>query len=190
NESDADSNISAIFTDSGSKSKSNSESKLDSEDSDNKTEAEGLDISRLRQKRYSDETASGLAKETIVKIIALIAEQKGLELTRRPKKNIYIKDVAEFARLVAITASRLSALLGLRYRDLILTLIRNPEGGPLRLFIFLTPEFTKRFLRKKAPNEFKIPEIIFDLTLALSPYIYLLGCSSILEALRQGPRPD
>jgi integrase len=88
---------------------------------------------------------------------------------------MYIEDVAEFARvlltttettfdcgwqriqlllycqLAAITASRPSALLGLRYRDLVLTLIRNPEGGPPRLFIFLTPEFTKRFLGKKAP---------------------------------------
>ncbi|KAJ5346269.1 hypothetical protein N7452_004273 [Penicillium brevicompactum] len=148
------------------------------------------------------ETASGLAKETIIKvqdIIARVAQQKGLELTRRPKKNMYIEDVAEFARvlltttettfdcgwqriqvllfcqLAAITASRPGALLGLRYRDIVLTLIRDPEGGRPRLFIYLTPEFTKRFLGKKAPNEFKIPEIIFDPTLALSPHVCLLG---------------
>ena len=110
-----------------------------------------------------------------LQIIALVAEQKSLEMTRRPKKNMFIEDVVEFARvlltttetaflcgwqrmqlllfcqLAAITANRPGALLGLRYRDLRLTLIRDPEGGRPRLFIFLTPEFTKRFLGKKAP---------------------------------------
>ncbi|ODH48530.1 hypothetical protein GX48_05401 [Paracoccidioides brasiliensis] len=55
-----------------------------------------------------------------------------------------------------------------------LTLIRVPDGGRPRLFIFLKPEFTKRFLGDKALNKFKIPEIIFDPTLVLSPHICLL----------------
>ncbi|KAL3429111.1 hypothetical protein BDV09DRAFT_200914 [Aspergillus tetrazonus] len=148
------------------------------------------------------ETAVGLSKEFQVKVqdvIAIVAEGKGLELTRRPKKNMYIEDVAEFARvlltttemtfecgweriqllffcqLAALTASRPGALLGLRYRDISLTLIRDPECGRPRLFIFLKPEFTKKFLGKKAPNKFKIPKIIFDPTLVLSPHVCLLG---------------
>ncbi|OJJ86988.1 uncharacterized protein ASPGLDRAFT_32731 [Aspergillus glaucus CBS 516.65] len=44
-----------------------------------------------------------------------------------------------------------------------------------QLFIFLKPDFTKRFLGKKGANEFKIPEIIFDLTLVLSPHVCLLS---------------
>ncbi|KAH8432442.1 uncharacterized protein LDX57_010078 [Aspergillus melleus] len=80
-----------------------------------------------------------------------------------------------FCQLAALTASRPGALLGLRYRDISLTLIRDPEGGRPHLFIFLKPEFTKKFLGKKAPNEFKIPEIIFDSTLVLSPHVCLLG---------------
>lgn len=111
----------------------------------------------------------------LLQIIALVAEQKSLEMARRPKKNMFIEDVVEFARvlltttetaflcgwqrmqlllfcqLAAITANRPGALLGLRYRDLRLTLIRDPEGGRPRLFVFLKPEFTKRFLGKKAP---------------------------------------
>ncbi|KAL4899407.1 hypothetical protein BDW74DRAFT_163598 [Aspergillus multicolor] len=148
------------------------------------------------------ETASGLSKETIVKVedvIALVAEEKELELTGKPKKNMYIEDVAEFARvlltttemtfacgwqriqilffcqLAAYTASRPGALLHLRYRDIGLKLIRDPEGERPRLFIYLKPDFTKRFLGKKAPNEFKIPEIIFDPSLVLSPHVCLLG---------------
>lgn len=86
---------------------------------------------------------------------------------------MYIEDVAEFARvllsttemtfqcgwlriqlllfcqLAAITGSRPGALLNLRYRDLMLTLVRDPEGGRPRLFIYLTPEFTKTFLGEK-----------------------------------------
>ncbi|EEH48168.2 uncharacterized protein PADG_04252 [Paracoccidioides brasiliensis Pb18] len=145
------------------------------------------------------ETASGLSKDTIVKVEdAQVAKEKELELVGRPKKNMYIEDVAEFARVVltttemtfvcgwqriqfllflqlaAIIASRPSALLHLRYRDIVLTLIRDPDGGRPWLFIYLKPEFTKRFLGDKAPNEFKIPEIIFDPTLVLSPHVTLL----------------
>ncbi|KAL4923019.1 DUF3435 domain-containing protein [Aspergillus undulatus] len=148
------------------------------------------------------ETASGLSKDITVKVndvIAMVAKEKGLEVDRKPKKNMYIEDVAEFARvlltttemtfdcgwqriqllffcqLAAITASRPGALLHLRYRDIALTLIRDPEGERPRLFIYLRPDFTKRFLGKKAANEFRIPEIIFDPTLVLSPHVCLLS---------------
>ncbi|EDN05363.1 conserved hypothetical protein [Histoplasma mississippiense (nom. inval.)] len=147
------------------------------------------------------ETASGLSKDTIVKVedvVARVATEKELALFGRPKKNMYIEDVAEFAQVIltttemtfvcgwqciqmlfflqlaAITASRPSALLHLRYRDIVLTLIRVPDGGRPRLFIFLKLGFTKRFLGDKASNEFKILEIIFDPTLVLSPHICLL----------------
>jgi hypothetical protein len=75
-ESDASSNISAIFSDNGSESESSSDSELDSEDSDDDddlgdgsfddegqlppehylAQAQNLDVSQLRQKRYADDT--------------------------------------------------------------------------------------------------------------------------------------
>lgn len=85
---------------------------------------------------------SELSKDIAIKVndvIAMVAKEKGLELDRRPKKNMYIEDVAEFARvlltttemtfdcgwqriqflffcqLAAITANRPEALLNLRY---------------------------------------------------------------------------
>ncbi|KAJ5289227.1 hypothetical protein N7478_002257, partial [Penicillium angulare] len=95
-------------------------------------------------------------------IITIIAEKKGLELTQRPKKNIFIEDIAEFAHILltttkttftyTITTSRPSALLSLRYYNLVLTLIHNLEDSRPRLFMYLTPEFTKKFLGKKAPS--------------------------------------
>ncbi|KAL4864645.1 hypothetical protein BDV12DRAFT_175830 [Aspergillus spectabilis] len=145
------------------------------------------------------ETSSGLSKDITIKVIAMVAKEKDLELDRKPKKSTYIEDVAEFARvlltttemifdcgwqqiqlfffcqLAAITASRPGALLYLRYQDIALTLIRDPEGERPQLFIYLKPDFIKRFLGKKAANKFKIPEIIFDLTLVLSPHVCLLS---------------
>lgn len=55
-----------------------------------------------------------------------------------------------FVQLAAITASHPEALLHLHYWDIILSLIQDPEGGRPQLFISLKPDFTKRFLRKKA----------------------------------------
>jgi hypothetical protein len=79
-QSDAESCVSAIFTDDGSESESSSDLELNSEDSDDSdvsddelhndegqlpsehylAEANGLDVSRLRQKRYSDNTQDAL----------------------------------------------------------------------------------------------------------------------------------
>ena len=74
-ESDASSDISEIFSDNGSGSESNSDLELDSDDSDDDedpndnsiddeghylAEAESLDVSQLRQKRYSDGTQKRL----------------------------------------------------------------------------------------------------------------------------------
>ena len=56
-----------------------------------------------------------------------------------------------YTQLAAITASRPGPLLHLRYQDLGLKLVRDPEEGRPSVVIFLKPEFTKRFLGKKAP---------------------------------------
>ncbi|KAJ6085804.1 hypothetical protein N7499_005433 [Penicillium canescens] len=130
-----------------------------------------------------------LSKDTIVKIedisllvLTIVTTKKNLCFDRRQKATIYIEDVAEFARvfllyyqLAAITSSRPRALLNLRYRDLILTLVRDLNSHLPRLFIYIRPEFTKSFLSKKESNTFPIPEVIFDPTLVLSPHVFLLG---------------
>ncbi|KAL4958922.1 DUF3435 domain-containing protein [Aspergillus stella-maris] len=160
---------------------------------------------------YKAEVGQGLGKDITVKILdvlAIVAKEKGLLDGRRPKATMFIEDVAEFARvllsttemtfqfgwlriqlllfcqLAAITGSRPGAMLNLRYRDLVLTLIRDPDGGRPRLFIYFTPEFTKTFLGKKANNTFPIPEIIFDPTLVLSPHVFLLGMLFRIKAFK------
>ncbi|RHZ58146.1 DUF3435 domain-containing protein [Aspergillus thermomutatus] len=160
---------------------------------------------------YKAEVGHGLSKDLIVKILdvlAIVAREKDLRSGRRPKATMYIEDVAEFARvllstmemtfqfgwlriqlllfcqLAAITGSRPGALLNLRYRDLELTLIRHPDGGRPRLFIYLTPRFTKTFLGEKEENTFPIPEIVFDPTLVLSPHVFLLGMLFRIQAFK------
>ncbi|KAH1607259.1 hypothetical protein KXX21_005450 [Aspergillus fumigatus] len=160
---------------------------------------------------YKAEVGQGLSKDTTVKVLdvlAMVAKEKGLLPGRRPKATMYIEDVAEFARvllsttemtfqcgwlqiqlllfcqLAAITGSRPGALLDLRYRNLLLTLVRDPDGGRPRLFIYLTPEFTKTFLGEKEQNTFPIPEIVFDPTLVLSPHVFLLGMLFRIKAFK------
>jgi hypothetical protein len=133
-------------------------------------------------------------------VVKIVAVEKDLDFTKRPSATMYAEDLAEYARvllattemtfdigwlrvqlvlfcqLAGITGNRPEALVELRYRHLKLTLIRDPDGGGRpRLFAELTPEFTKRYLGSKDMNEFKIPEIIYDPTLVLSPHVFLLG---------------
>jgi hypothetical protein len=133
-------------------------------------------------------------------VLAIVAEEKDLVLERRPKAIMYIEDVAEFARvllattemtfpcgwfrielilfcqLAAITGSRPQALLDLQYRHLQLTLVRDPDGGRPRLFIHLTPEFTKRFLGKKEPCVIPISYLLLRITLIPPDLAYLSAC--------------
>ncbi|KAH6721988.1 hypothetical protein BKA61DRAFT_666735 [Leptodontidium sp. MPI-SDFR-AT-0119] len=130
------------------------------------------DLDSLLAEEDSD-NEEDLFDDEVVKIVAV---EKDLDFTKRPSATMYAEDLAEFARLAGITGNRLEALVELQYRHLKLTLIRDPDRGSRpRLFIKLTPKFTKGFLGSKDMNEFKIPEIIYDLTLVLSPHVFLLG---------------
>ncbi|KAL6359129.1 hypothetical protein LRP88_09329 [Fusarium phalaenopsidis] len=73
------------------------------------------------------------------------------------------------------SGSRPQALLFLRYGDLNIYLVRDPEGGPHRTLIGFKLHFTKTFLGEKETNTLTLPEIIFDATLLLSANNILLG---------------
>ncbi|KAH6884008.1 hypothetical protein B0T10DRAFT_389942, partial [Thelonectria olida] len=77
--------------------------------------------------------------------------------------------------LIAPSGSRPRALLHLKFRDIEVSLSRDPEGGPHRILIRFTPKFTKRFLGPKEKSTMTIPEIMFDASLLLSPHVLLLG---------------
>ncbi|EDN07431.1 conserved hypothetical protein [Histoplasma mississippiense (nom. inval.)] len=110
------------------------------------------------------ETASGLSKDTIVKVedvVAQVATEKELALVGRPKKNMYIEDVAEFAQVV-LTTTEMTFVCGWQRIQMLLFL----------QLAAITASRPSAILHLR--NEFKIPEIIFDPTLVLSPHICLL----------------
>ncbi|OCL07259.1 hypothetical protein AOQ84DRAFT_365094 [Glonium stellatum] len=73
------------------------------------------------------------------------------------------------------TASRPKALLDLCYQHIMITLLRDLEGGPYKIVPEFTFEFTKKYLGMKEVNTFLISEIIFNPSLILSPHVFLLG---------------
>lgn len=51
-----------------------------------------------------------------------------------------------FMQLAGFTANRPNAILGLCYRHITVTLLRDPDGGPHRVLLEFTYEFTKQYL--------------------------------------------
>ncbi|KAK7408614.1 hypothetical protein QQX98_009216 [Neonectria punicea] len=80
-----------------------------------------------------------------------------------------------FLLLLAPAGARPLAILRLRFRDIRVVLARDPEGGPHKLLIQFTPEFTKTYLGTKDAKTFTVPETLLDPTLLLSPHAFLLG---------------
>jgi hypothetical protein len=57
--------------------------------------------------------------------------------------------LALFHHLAAFSGNLPSALLNLCYRHIVVTLLRDPNGGPHRILIEFTCEFTKQYLGMK-----------------------------------------
>jgi hypothetical protein len=54
-----------------------------------------------------------------------------------------------FLQLAGLTTNRPQAILNLRYRHIQVSLLRDPRGGPHRIVIEFTFEFTKEWLGAK-----------------------------------------
>jgi hypothetical protein len=57
--------------------------------------------------------------------------------------------IALFLQLAGFSGNRPQAILDLRYRHIVVSLLRDPKGGPHRILIEFTCEFTKQFLGVK-----------------------------------------
>ncbi|KAI4592129.1 hypothetical protein KJ359_011504, partial [Pestalotiopsis sp. 9143b] len=80
-----------------------------------------------------------------------------------------------FNLLIATPGARPRAILSLRFGDIMIVLSRDPKGGPHKLLLKFTPEFTKTYLGAKDAKTFTVPEVIGDPSLLLSPHVFLLG---------------
>ncbi|KAI0410839.1 C2H2 finger domain protein [Xylaria grammica] len=80
-----------------------------------------------------------------------------------------------FHLMLAPSGSRPRALLLMRFGDIRISLARDPEGGPHRVVIRSTLEYTKTYLGTKEANTFPLPEVMWDPSLLLSPHVFILG---------------
>ncbi|KAF1966830.1 hypothetical protein BU23DRAFT_584167 [Bimuria novae-zelandiae CBS 107.79] len=137
--------------------------------------------------------------DPVSQVLRKLAKKHGLKKIGRDKACMYVEDLAQvletnlvttkkqyshgrywiqtqvYLQLGSFTANQPKALLSLCYRHVQVTLLRDLEGGPHRVLLKLTFEFTKEFLRIKDMNTFPIPEIIYNETLTFSPHVFLLG---------------
>ncbi|KAH7314025.1 hypothetical protein BKA65DRAFT_356653, partial [Rhexocercosporidium sp. MPI-PUGE-AT-0058] len=77
-----------------------------------------------------------------------------------------------FYLLSIIFANRPSALLNLRYYNIIMTLLRDLNSKPYRILIEFIYEFIKKFLTK---NIFPVSKIIFNPSLILNLHVAFLS---------------
>ncbi|CAN9454731.1 unnamed protein product [Alternaria alternata] len=123
----------------------------------------------------------GKISRSMHKVLRKLTKKHGLKKIGRDKACIDIHTDAIriqaqlYLQLGGFTANRPQALLSLCYRHIKVTLLRDPEGGPHRVLLEFTFEFTKEFLSVKDLNTFPLPEIMYDETLLFSPHVFLLG---------------
>ncbi|KAF1964005.1 hypothetical protein BU23DRAFT_521662, partial [Bimuria novae-zelandiae CBS 107.79] len=156
-------------------------------------------VYRLVYERATSLKLDGKMNRSMHKVLRKLAKKHGLKKIGRDKACMYVEDLTRvletnlvttekryshgryriqtqvYLQLGGFTANRPKALLSLCYRHVQVTLLRDPEGGPHRVLLELTFEFTKEFLGIKDMNTFPIPEVIHDETLTFSPHVFLLG---------------
>ncbi|KAI9889389.1 MAG: hypothetical protein M1814_005325 [Vezdaea aestivalis] len=154
---------------------------------------------RLVFERATSEKIDPKVNRQMHRVLRKVAKENGLSNEKREKPPMDVEDVTEFLQTNLtttekrychgrhriqlafwvhngfITANRPQAILNLCYRHVVVTLLRDPKGGPHRALLEFTYEFTKTYLGMKEANTFPMPEIIFDPSLILSPYVFLMG---------------
>ncbi|KAF2844126.1 C2H2 finger domain protein [Plenodomus tracheiphilus IPT5] len=156
-------------------------------------------VFRLVYERAAGVKLDGKINRSMHKVLRNLAKKHHLKKIGRDKACMYIEDLVRvlqtnlittekryshgryriqaqlYLQLGGFTANRPQALLGLCYRHIKVTLLRDPEGGPHRVLLEFTFEFTKEFLGIKDMNTFPLPENMYDETLLFSPHVFLLG---------------
>ncbi|KAH8691891.1 putative C2H2 finger domain protein [Talaromyces proteolyticus] len=150
------------------------------------------------QKLKGEKIDAEIARRIRIGIRKVIRDRK---MNTQPRDNIplYIEDVIPFNETIIttrkkrfhlgiqrimlclllmlglFTANRKRAMMRLQYKHILITMQRNPHGGPPVPSIDIKPEYVKQLLGTKDLNEFCFPEIIFGVSLVLSPHVFLFG---------------
>ncbi|KAB8227561.1 DUF3435 domain-containing protein [Aspergillus alliaceus] len=92
--------------------------------------------------------------------------------------------VCLFNSLALFTVHRRSALLSLQFKDLQISLQKDPRGGPPIPMVELTAEGTKKFLGVTKLTTFALPEVVYGPSLVLCPHTLLFGILFHAKAFR------
>ncbi|KAM4061566.1 hypothetical protein HRG_013220 [Hirsutella rhossiliensis] len=127
---------------------------------------------RLRESHWRQtrpETKSAYAQD--------LSRKHDLSDQRRANRCMTIEDLKEQIETTISTTKnpRPTSILRLRFGDIRLALVKDPEGGPHNILIRFTLAFTKTYLGVKDAKTFPLPETLADPSLLLNPHIFLLG---------------
>ncbi|KAM0106020.1 hypothetical protein ACP6JB_008322 [Aspergillus fumigatus] len=151
---------------------------------------------------YTKVTKNPMSKEmgaAVRKGIRRLIDKYGLDTQVRDNTPVYIEDMVPFNETILqtrekrfhlgfqrillcfyvmmglFTVSRKGAMLHLQYKHLVVTLQKNPHGGPPVPMVDFRAEFIKGFLGMKELNTFSLPEIIYGVSLVFSPRVFLFA---------------
>ncbi|KAJ1704834.1 hypothetical protein NYO67_13011 [Aspergillus flavus] len=92
--------------------------------------------------------------------------------------------VCVFNSLGLFTVHRQNALLSLQFKDLQISLQKDPHGGPPVRLIELTASGTKKFLGQTKLTTFALLEVIYGPSLVLCPHTLIFGILFHAQAFR------
>ncbi|OJJ84888.1 uncharacterized protein ASPGLDRAFT_125716, partial [Aspergillus glaucus CBS 516.65] len=131
--------------------------------------------------------------------IKYLVQENGLDTQPGKKTPVYIKDIGPFNETILsmqekkfylgfqciqvclfnslglFTVHQRNALLSLQFKDLQISLQKDPHSGPPIPLIELTAEGTKKFLRQTKLTTFALPEVIYRPSLVLCLHTLLFG---------------
>ncbi|KAH1586807.1 hypothetical protein KXX44_000412, partial [Aspergillus fumigatus] len=131
--------------------------------------------------------------------IKYLVVEHGLDTQPKKKTPVYIEDIGPlnetilstqlkkfylglqriqvclFNSLALFTVHRRSALLSLQFKDLQISLQKDPRGGPPIPLVELTADGCKKFLGQTKLTTFALPEVVYGPSLVICPHTFLFG---------------
>ncbi|KAH3113789.1 hypothetical protein KXX00_000940 [Aspergillus fumigatus] len=140
--------------------------------------------------------------------IKYLVVEHGLDTQPKKKTPVYIEDIGPlnetilstqqkkfylgfqriqvclFNSLSLFTVHRRSAVLSLQFKDLQISLQKDPRGGPPIPLVELTPDGCKKFLGLTKLTTFALPEVVYGPSLVICPHTLLFGLLFHAKAFR------
>ncbi|KAH1437445.1 hypothetical protein KXX68_007648, partial [Aspergillus fumigatus] len=140
--------------------------------------------------------------------IKYLVVEHGLDTQPKKKTPVYIEDIGPlnetilstqlkkfylglqriqvclFNSLALFTVHRRSALLSLQFKDLQISLQKDPRGGPPIPLVELTADGCKKFLGQTKLTTFALPEVVYGPSLVICPHTFLFGLLFHAKAFR------